>query len=81
MEELEKEFFDIYEHFSKKPEAIVTEEDWKLISELSGKRLWYRVGAEIAHDIDSVYGRDYLVNLIRKDPGIFIEEYFSLKEF
>ena len=81
MEKLEEEFFDIYEHFSKKPEAIVTEEDWKLISELSNKRLWYRVGAEIAHDIDSVYGRDYLVNLIRKDPGIFIEEYISLKEF
>lgn len=78
MEELEEEYFKIYEYFSKNSDAPVSEEDWKLIFQLSDKRLWYRVGAKIAHDIDSVHGRNYLVNLIKDKPEGFIKEYLTL---
>ncbi|MFW5820666.1 MAG: DUF5700 domain-containing putative Zn-dependent protease [Bacteroidota bacterium] len=79
MNKLEQEYFKIYGHFSENPDASVTKEDWELIFQLSGKRLWYRVGARIAEDIDSIHGREYLTNLIRANPARFIEEYLSLK--
>ena len=79
MDKLEEEYFKIYEHFSKNPDAPVTQVDWELIFQLSGKRLWYRVGARIAQNIDTVHGREYLTKLIKTNPNKFIKEYLSLK--
>lgn len=80
MQDLEKEYFQIYNHFLAHPNKAITDSDWKLIAPLSdGKRLWYRVGALMAKNIDEQLGRDKLVDLINKDPKAFIDCYLSLK--
>ncbi len=75
MQDLEKEFFEIYEYFRKKPDLPVNEDEWDLIFTLSDKRIWYRFGAKMAKDIDSFYGRKFLTNLLHQDPELFITEY------
>jgi len=80
MQNLEKEYFQIYYHFFNQADRDFKDSDWKLISSLSnGKRLWYRVGALMARTIDEELGRKELVNLINEDPKAFINCYLSLK--
>ncbi|WP_321515130.1 DUF5700 domain-containing putative Zn-dependent protease [Marinifilum fragile] len=80
MQNLEKEYFQIYYHFFNQPGKDFKDSDWKLIACLSnGKRLWYRVGALMAKTIDEKLGRKELVNLINEDPKAFINCYLSLK--
>lgn len=80
MQNLEKEYFQIYYHFFNQPGKDFKDTDWKLIASLSnGKRLWYRVGALMAKTIDEKLGRKELVNLINEDPKAFINCYLSLK--
>jgi hypothetical protein len=77
--ELEKEYFDIYFHFKRIPNAFITEEDWLKVSVLSdGKRLWYTVGAHMAGTIDRKLGREKLISLIPESSENFITTYLDL---
>jgi len=52
---------------------------WAVIERMSsGERLWYRVGAMMARDIESAKGRAALVELVRKGPDAFFAAYESL---
>jgi hypothetical protein len=49
---------------------------WAVIDRMSsGERLWYRVGARMAQEIEQASGRATLVALINKGPGAFIAAY------
>ncbi|NOY36845.1 MAG: hypothetical protein GXO83_04655 [Chlorobi bacterium] len=77
----EKEYFEIYFHFKNNPEKMLTEDDWEKLSILSDKkRLWYRVGAEMAEKIDKDLGRQKLTGLIQEPSENFINTYLRLKD-
>ena len=81
MKEDEKEFFDIYFHFKNNPDSLITAKDWNMISTLSDeKRLWYRIGAEMAQTIDKNLGRGKLVSLISMSSENFIDTYLMIKD-
>jgi hypothetical protein len=48
------------------------------IFRMSGERLWYRVGAKIAREIEAIHGREFLLNLMYEEPEIFIKTYLEL---
>ena len=76
MEGFEEEYFNIYYHFKNYPDSPITEEDWHKIHILSnGKRLWYRVGAKMAGEIDRKMGREKLTDLISRPFEDFIHAY------
>ena len=82
MEQMIKEFLDIYRYFKDSPDKALTEDDWQKVSVLSGgmngKRHWYIVGAHMARAIDEAFGREYLVGLIGGDSEGFIKSYMKL---
>ena len=79
MVELEKEYFDIYLHFKNNPGKLLTEDDWCKINILSdAKRLWYRVGSNMARAIDIKLGRDKLTGIISEPSENFIAAYLGL---
>ncbi len=81
MEQYEAEFFEIYFHFKNNPDMAVTPEDWNRLNIMSDqKRLWYRVGALMAREIDRNLGREKLVSLIALPSEQFIETWFQLGE-
>jgi hypothetical protein len=81
MQDYINEYFEVYHHFKNNPNLILTDEDWGKIGILSdGKRLWYRVGAKIAYEIDGELGRDKLASLIQQPSENFINTYLQLKE-
>ena len=62
-------------------DELLTEDDWKKISILADKkRLWYRVGAEMAEKIDKDLGRKKLTRLIPEPAENFINTYLMLKD-
>lgn len=76
----EQEYFEIYFHFKDNPDNVLTDADWEKISALSnGKRLWYRIGAKMAGDIDKKLGRNKLTSLIPGNSENFFNEYFAIK--
>jgi len=69
-------YFEIYNHFRNNANAVLTEKDWAMLTELSsGERLWYRVGAQMAAVIDKKSGRDKLTALIAEPSENFISNY------
>ena len=81
MEQFEKEYFEIIDHFKSEPDKIITNADWEMIAPLSdGKRLWYRVGALMAEKIDKELGRERLNSLLTEDPQEFINTYLSIRD-
>lgn len=80
MDAFEREFFTIYQHFKSKPEEILTPADWQKLAPLTdGLRLWYRVGAHMASEIDKKLGREKLINLLLVAPENFFEAYLTLQ--
>jgi len=80
MEKFEKEYFEIYFHFKNHPDKLLNPEDWQKIASLSdGKRLWYRVGANIAKKIDEKKGREKLIEILNEPTENFIRTYLNLK--
>ena len=70
------EYFEIYNHFKNHPALPLENSDWDKIAILSDvKRLWYRVGAHMAHEIEKVHGRDFLTALIAQPSENFINSY------
>lgn len=81
MKIFEKEYFEIYNYFKNSPESIITDEDWVKISVLSDKkRLWHRVGAHMAKEIEKNYGRKKIVSLILEPSGNFINTYILVNK-
>jgi hypothetical protein len=81
LQELIKEFFEIYFHFKNNPDSILTNEDWSKLHILSdGKRLFYIVGAHMARTIDQKLGREKLVNLIERPSERFFTTYLRVIE-
>jgi len=79
MKKYNRRYFEIYSHFLSNPNDTLTEKDWLMIGELSSnERLWYRVGATMAEEIDTKLGRNKLVNLIAEPSEIFIKTYLLL---
>lgn len=78
MNQLEKEFFDIYYHFNDSPEKVFRDNDWEIIFRLSQKRYFYRIGAMMAKIIDDKLGRKTLVDLINEPPIEFFNTYMGL---
>lgn len=83
MEQMIKELLDIYHYFKDSPDKVLSESDWQKMSVLSGgtggKRHWYIAGAHMAQVINDALGREYLVELISKDSGEFIQNYKNLE--
>lgn len=76
MDDLVKEYLEIYRHFKNNPDERLVEEDWHKIGILSDiKRLWYVVGAHMAKTIDHRLGRERLVGLIAEPSENFIAAY------
>jgi len=72
-------YFEIYNHFRNNANAVLTEKDWAMLTELSsGERLWYRVGAQMAAVIDKKSGRGKLTALIAEPSENFISNYLLL---
>ncbi len=78
MNQLENEFFDIYNHFKYSPDKLFRDNNWEIIFQLSQKRYFYRVGAMMAKIIDDKLGRKKLVNLINEPPIEFFKTYMEL---
>lgn len=71
-------YFEIYNHFKNNPEDTLTEKDWQMLCELSSNnRLWYRVGALMAMEIDRNSGRVALTNLIAQPSENFINAFLD----
>lgn len=82
MKQYTQEYFDIYFHFKNSPSNLLADDDWSKLAVLAdGKRLWYRVGAMIASEIDSKLGRDALTNLIQQPSENFIKTYLKIKDY
>jgi hypothetical protein len=78
MEKYEKEYFEIYEKVKLIGKRKLNDEDLNLLDDLSdGKRLWYRVGAKIAAEIDASLGREGFKSLIQSGPDAFFNAYFN----
>jgi hypothetical protein len=81
MDKYHREYFEIYEKVRLIGKRNLDDEDWNLLNNLSdGKRLWYRVGAKIAAEIDASLGRTKLNLLIQSGPDAFFDAYFDLNK-
>ena len=75
LNELNREYFEIYRYFKDNPDEVLIDDDWRKLEILSdGKRLWYIVGAHIARTIDEHFGRVHLLNLLFKSSDNFVEQ-------
>jgi len=80
MQEYTRDYFERLEEIRQIGSRSLTDEDWSLLDELSdGKRLWYRVGAEMARQIDAAEGRETLISIIETGPNEFFDTYLGLK--
>lgn len=81
MKGLVKEYVDVYIYFKKNPDRLLTKDDWEKLSIFSDtKRLWYRVGALMAQEIDRQSGRENLTALIAESSEKFINTYLTLSK-
>jgi len=80
LQEFEKEYFDIYNHFKNKPDNLIVQEDWYKFHLLDDKSLWYIVGSQMAKTIDKNLGREKLVSLISEPSENFIATYLELNK-
>ncbi len=72
----EKEFFRLYSSLAEaKPRSLV-KDDWNILEPMStGDRLWYRVGALMANQIERELGRNVLTETIVQGPEAFFRQY------
>ncbi len=81
MQKFTKRYFEIFNHFQSNPNDTLTENDWKMMGEMSSdNRLWYRVGALMAMEIDKNFGRETLTGLIAQPSENFIKKYLEIKK-
>ena len=81
MQKFTKRYFEIFIHFQSNPNDTLTENDWKMMGEMSSdNRLWYRVGALMAMEIDKNFGRETLTGLIAQPSENFIKKYLEIKK-
>jgi hypothetical protein len=79
MEADEASYFNDYNYLKSRGTEPVDAEAWAVIDRMSsGHRLWYRVGARMAHRIEDAKGRAVLTELVRQGPQAFIATYRSL---
>lgn len=75
----EADFFAIHDGLEARKGTVLTPKDWALLEELAGKnRLWYRVGAKMARDLERAKGRGSLRTLIQDGPARFFAAYRAL---
>lgn len=79
MREYIKEYFHTYNMIALIGDRALNDEDWNLLNNLSdGKRLWYRVGANMAEKLDKKLGRYAYKNIIKQGPQAFFDAYRGL---
>jgi hypothetical protein len=75
----EQDFFAIHDGLETRKGAALTPNDWALLDELADRnRLWYRVGAKMARDLERAKGRGFLRALIQDGPARFFAAYRAL---
>ncbi len=73
---LEESYWEIYRRFEDAGDRSLTDEDWRQLELLSdGDRLWYRVGAMMAREIEANMGVSGLRELSRHGPDAYFREY------
>lgn len=70
-----EEYFSIWDDLRSRPERSFREDDFELIERLSGERLWYVAGFNMAKTIDERLGRETLTETIKSGPSSFFEAY------
>jgi len=75
MEREEALYFDKLKYLKDRGEQPADKEAWAIVETLSAQRLWYRVGARMAHRIERTSGRAALIALIGDSPEQFIAAY------
>jgi hypothetical protein len=79
MDVYEKEFFTLYRGLAAGRLRLLEKGDWEILERMStGDRLWYRVGARMANQIEKELGRDILVETIEEGPTAFFDRYAEL---
>lgn len=79
MDMYERDFFSLYRDLAAKPSSPLQRDDWNILGRMStGDRLWYRVGAKMAHEIDKEFGREILIGTVLEDPAVFFSRYAAL---
>ena len=72
----EQAYWEIYEHFEVAVDGPLGDDDWQMVERLSdGDRLWYRVGALIASEIEAAIGTAAFQELPRHGPDAFFGHY------
>ena len=75
MQRLTRIYFSLLNRYESMPIRPLVDEDWKIISTMSGgDRLWYVVGSKMAETIDGRLGRTRLNNTIIEGS----DEFFTL---
>jgi hypothetical protein len=79
MQVLLRAYFHDYDYLKGRGREPADEAAWAVVHRMSsGDRLWYRVGAYMAHRIEARQGRDALVALVQQGPARFVAAYQSL---
>ncbi len=77
----ERAYWEIYLYFERAGDRPLTEADWEKIGPLSdGDRLWYRVGALMAAEIEADIGAASYRELPRLGPDAFFGHYWQEAE-
>ena len=72
----EARYFEDLHYLQRRSIEAADTDAWAVIDRMSsGERLWYRVGARMAQQIEHASGRAALVALIKKGSAAFIEAY------
>jgi hypothetical protein len=72
-------YFDDFNYLKRRGTEPADAAAWAVIDRMSsGERLWYRVGARMAQQIEKARGRTVLLELVKKGPADFLQTYQSL---
>ena len=74
-ENILKEFFAVLGSIEAEPDRALTGDDLRVLSRLSGERLWYVSGLHMAKTIDERLGREALTGTILDGPESFFRVY------
>ena len=79
MQSILASYFKDYQYLKSRRSEPADADAWAVNKRMSsGERLWYRVGAYMAQQIETSKGRAALVELIKQGPAQFIPTYQSL---
>ena len=80
MKRLVAEYFRLYGDLAKRKAQPADSRAFSILERMStGDRLWYRVGAHMADEIESRLGRATLVDLVREGPAAFLDAFTSAR--